>query len=102
MIHFDLNKKSEESARILQYQIKKRLANGETYWTVKEKFNHTSAYFYSGPRILERIRVLSPDKLMDQDSEWVEYEYENLRGLLRVVGKRPETKAFYVIGYNSN
>ena len=102
LIQFDLNKTSEESTEILMSQLKKRMANGDDYYSLKEKFDHTSAYFYTGPRIIQRIKLLSTEQLQSNPEEWKEFSYEDLRGYIRLKTEVKAAKAFHVIGYNSN
>lgn len=102
LIQFDLNKTSEESTAILMSQLKKRMANGEDYYALKEKFDHTSAYFYTGPRIIQGIQLLSTAELQADTGQWKEFNYEDLRGYIRLKTDPKPAKAFHVIGYNSN
>lgn len=102
LIQFDLNKTSEESTANLMSQLKKRMANGDDYYALKEKFDHTSAYFYTGPRIIQRIKLLSPEELQVDSDQWKEFSYEDLRGYIRLKTELKPAKAFHVVGYNSN
>lgn len=102
LIQFDLNKTSEESTEILMSQLKKRMANGDDYYSLKDKFDHTSAYFYTGPKIVQGIMLLSPEELLTNSEEWKTFSYGDLRGYIRLKTPVKAAKAFHVIGYNSN
>ncbi len=101
LIQFDLSKTSETSYEILMGQIKKRIDAGATYWEIKSKFSHTSAYFYSGPRTSGDIRFVNVSDLEDKLGEWVYFEHEELRGLVRLKELKQNIQAYFILGYNA-
>lgn len=101
LIQFDLSKTSEETYEILMGQIRKRIDAGATYWEVKDKFSHTSAYFFSGPRSTGSLKIVDVLELKDKTGEWVYFEYEDLRGLIRIKNMKEKVQAYYILGYNA-
>lgn len=102
LIQFDLDKTSESSCEILLSQMRKRLEAGATYWETKEKFGHTSAYFYSGPKILTELHLVSEGLIDVESTEWQYYESGLFRGMIRVKSVLRGIQGYYVLGFNEN
>jgi len=101
IIRFDLSKSSESTSDILLGQMNKRLAAGDTYWDVKNKFDHTSAWFYSGPISFSDIKLMHDFEDITPSENWIPFSNSNFKGMARIQNLNENVKAFYVIGYNS-
>jgi len=106
VIAMDLSKVSLETAELLLKQMKKRLANEETYWDLRKKYGHTSAIFSSGPELTSVVSEKYSVNLVNTQEQnvydWKMDERENKIGIF-IVAKIPhDVPAFYSISYNSN
>lgn len=103
MITLDLSKTSPETAEILLNQMKKRLANGESYWDIKQKYKHTSAFFSSSPepaQDIERIYGLSQDQMTaGTQHTWQTFGRTDKIGILIVEEEVHDVPGFYTISY---
>lgn len=101
IIRFDLKKTNETTADILLNQMQKRIDAGDSYWDVKKKFSHTSAWFHSGPEVLSDLVDKYNIQITEPSDQWVQFANSEMKGLIRFVKHHDQVKAFYVIGYNS-
>ncbi len=103
IITFDLSQMSSETAEILLGQMEKRLANGESYWDIKQKFGHTSAQFSSAPEIVEKVEttynITEEQMTLGSYYRWERLGSTNKIGLLIVDGEPHEVPGFFTISY---
>jgi len=103
LITFDLTQMSEETAKILIGQMIKRFESGETYWTVKQKFGHTSAQFYSGPEnvasVEKKYNVTEDQMTENAFFEWEYFGEPHTIGILIIEKEPHDVPGFYTISY---
>lgn len=103
IISFDLSKVSAETAEILMSQMEKRLESGESYWDIKKKFGHTSAYFSSSPEPTETVAKqysIEPDSMLEGSYfRWETFGSSNKVGILIVDDVPHDVPGFYTISY---
>lgn len=101
LIEFDTST-AEETTNVLHGQILKKLRDGESYWSLKKKYAHTSTSFTSGPELVDEILVKYQVDLHNSMPGAI-YE-SNLKGrkVILIVNKvAHEVPGFYAISYNS-
>lgn len=103
VITLDLSEVSASTAEILINQMQKRLENGETYWDIKGKYEHTSARFTSSPEPTETVtktyNVNADDLKKGNFFQWKTSGSSNKVGIL-IVDKDPhDVPGFYTISY---
>lgn len=103
VITIDLSEVSESTAEILINQMLKRLENGESYWEIKSKYQHTSARFTSSPEPTETVKEsygVAADELTEGNYlQWETSGSSDKIGIL-IVEKAPhDVPGFYTISY---
>jgi len=102
MITFDLKEMDISTAELLRNQIKKRLEAGERYRDVKQKYDHTSAKFFSGPMYCDVFEGKTGLKGKDLNTnEIILFDLdENSIGIVIPEKSSFPVPAFYTIGFN--
>lgn len=101
-ITFNYSKTNKEIADVLVDQITKRLDGGESYWEVRQKYEHTSAEFTSRPEYVDEVNegiILTKDLVNDKPYQIVESDKE--KAIIIVKSNPYLNPSFVVISYNS-
>ena len=101
-IYFDLSNTSREIAELLLNQINKSLDNGDTFWQLKMRYNHTPAIFTTGPvttDVVEKKYNLNIESFENNECYSID-NIPNVIGVVLVINKAHDVPAFYSISYN--
>jgi hypothetical protein len=103
VITFDLTKMSKETAELLKSQMLKRLNNGETYWSLKKKYGHTSTIFQSSPEpvgtVTKKYGVKETDLVKGNVKDWEIVGSKGQIGILIVEKVPHNVAAFFAVSY---
>lgn len=103
VIAFDLSTISKETAELMLAQMLKKLNAGESFWSLKKKYAHTSAQFSSSPEPVDE--VTRKHQLAEKDLEegkvlnWEIVGSKNQIGILIVEKAAHSVPAFVAISY---
>ena len=103
VITFDLSTISKETAQLMLDQMIKKLESGESFWSLKKKYAHTSAQFVSSP---EPLASISKKYSLDEGElnvgvpfKWEIIGSKEQIGILIVTEAAHKVPAFYTISY---
>jgi hypothetical protein len=100
----DFKDVSKETAEVVIGQMKKLLENGESYWDVVKKFQHTSAKYSSSPQIVEEVatdyEITENQMIEGKFFEW-EKSGESI-GIVIIEEEPHEVPGFFILSYRDN
>lgn len=103
VISFDLSTISKEMAQLILDQMIRKLESGESFWSLKKKYGHTSAQFVSSPEPLASVTSkysLDESKLkVGERFKWEIIGSKDQIGILIVDQAAHQVPAFYAISY---
>jgi hypothetical protein len=103
IISFDLTKISKETAELMLSQMFKKLEAGESYWSLKKKYAHTSAQFTSSPEALASVTSkynLTESELTEGSKlNWEIVGSKSQVGIIIVSKAAHSVPAFYTLSY---
>ena len=102
-IEFDTSSSSEETVNVLHSQILQRLREGESFWTLKKKYAHTSTAFSSGPELVDEVMNNYQLDLHNAEPGGIyEYTKAGRRGIIVVNKGAHKVPGFYAVSFNSS